>query len=247
MSTINKVGHFYGVGLGPGDPELLTLKAVRIINDADCIFVPKAGSKEESMALEIVKDLTKGKRIIESVFPMTKESLPLKEAWSKVTEEIGRELERGNNVAFLTIGDPLTYSTYVYLLKYMKDVLPASRIHTVPGITSYNAAASEANFPLLERDKKLAVVPVTDDIESLRQILESFDTVVLMKVAKSLDRIIELLEELGLANTSLFASNVGWDNAVITEDIKSLKGSGKGYMSVIIVKKPSNQVVRREL
>jgi precorrin-2/cobalt-factor-2 C20-methyltransferase len=231
-------GHFYGVGLGPGDPELLTLKAVRIIKDADCIFVPKAGSKEESMALEIVKDITTGKRIIENVFPMTKDSSLLKEAWSKVTEEIKRELELGNNVAFLTIGDPLTYSTYVYLLKYIKEALPDDRMHTVPGITSYNAAASLANFPLLERDKKLAVVPVSDDVESLRQILESFDTVVLMKVAKKLDEVIELLDDMGLANTSLFASNVGWDNAVITQDITSLKGSGKGYMSVIIVKKP---------
>lgn len=240
MSTINKVGDFYGVGLGPGDPELLTLKAARIIKDADCIFVPKAGSKDESMALEIVKDITKGKRIIENVFPMTKESSLLKEAWSKVTEEIKKELELGNDVAFLTIGDPLTYSTYIYLLKYIKDILPDDRIHTVPGITSYNAAASMANLPLLESDKKLAVVPVADDVESLRPILESFDTVVLMKVAKKLDMVIEMLEEMGLANTSLFASDVGWSNAVITQDITSLKGSGKGYMSVIIVKKPSS-------
>lgn len=230
-------GHFYGVGLGPGDPELLTLKAVRIIKEADCIFVPKSGSKEESMALEIVKDMTEGKRIIENVFPMTKDTTVLKEAWSKVTDEIKGELEQGNNVAFLTIGDPLTYSTYVYLLKYIKDVLPDDRIHTVPGITSYNAAASMANFTLLERDKKLAVVPVSDDVESLRQILKTFDTVVLMKVAKKLDAVIELLEEMGLAHTALFASYVGWDNATITQDISSLKGSGKGYMSVIIVKK----------
>lgn len=238
MFMVDKVGHFYGIGLGPGDPELLTLKAVRIIKDADCIFVPKAGSKEESMALEIVKDMTKGKRIIENVFPMTKDNSLLKEAWSKVTEEIKKELELGNNVAFLTIGDPLTYSTYVYLLKYIKDVLPDDRIHTVPGITSYNAAACMANFPLLERDGKLAVVPVSDNIESLKPVLESFDTVVLMKVAKRLDEVIELLEVMGLTNTSLFASDVGWDNAIITQDITSLKGRGKGYMSIIIVKKP---------
>ncbi|MGR3310813.1 MAG: precorrin-2 C(20)-methyltransferase, partial [Candidatus Brocadiales bacterium] len=75
------------------------------------------------------------------------------------------------------------------------------------------------------------------DVESLRPILESFDTVVLMKVAKRLDRVIEMLEETGLKNTSLFASNIGWDNEIITQDITSLKGSGKGYMSVIIVKK----------
>ncbi len=236
--TMNlEIGNFYGVGVGPGDKELLTLKAVRIIKSADCIFVPKAGTKVTSLALEIVKDIVAGKRIIEQVYPMVKDSDVLNAAWSKAANEVRGELEAGNNVAYLTIGDPLTFSTYCYLLQHLSKMIPSQNIHTVPGITSYNAAACLANFPLIEQDEKLAVIPISEEIDELRPILDKFDTVVLMKVAKKLDEVIGLLDEMGLIDNSLFASYVGSDNEHITRDLRSLKGSGKGYLSVIIVKK----------
>lgn len=234
----NEFGNFYGVGVGPGDNELLTLKAVRIIKSVDCIFVPKADTKESSLALEIVKDVVADKRIIEQVYPMVRDKTTLKTAWLKAANEIKCEVESGNNVAYLTLGDPLTLSTYCYLLQNLSELIPLKNIHTIPGITSYNAAASMANFPLLEKDEKLAIVPISKEISGLRQILENFETVVLMKVAKKLDEVIELLEEMNLIDNSLFASYVGLDNEIITRDLNSLKGSGKGYLSVIIVRNP---------
>ncbi len=114
-----EIGNFYGIGVGPGDKELITLKAVRIIKSADCIFVPKAGTKEKSLALEIVKDIVAGKRIIEQVYPMVKDRDALDNAWSKAANEVRDELETGNNAAYLTIGDPLTFSTYCYLLQHL--------------------------------------------------------------------------------------------------------------------------------
>jgi len=230
-------GNFYGIGVGPGDNELLTLKAVRIIKSVDCVFVPKADTKESSTALEIVKDVVADKRIIEQVYPMVRDKTMLEAAWSKAANEIKCEVESGNNVAYLTIGDPLTFSTYCYLLQYLSKLIPSQNIHTIPGITSYNAAACLANFPLIEQDEKLAIIPISKEVSELRPILNTFDTVVLMKVAKKLDEVIELLEEMNLIENSLFASYVGFNNELITHDLNSLKGSGKGYLSVIIVRK----------
>lgn len=231
-----KPGNFYGIGLGPGDPELLTMKAIHIIQRADCIFVPKSDTKEDSLALEIVQDYVRGKRVTEQVYPMTKDKSVLDSAWLKSAEEIRAEVINGNNVAYLTLGDPMTFSTYIYLLRQLNTLLPEHAIHTIPGITSYNAAACAANFPLLTGDERLAVIPVPKDITELRSIIEAFDTVVLMKVAKKLDEVIQLLEEMQLSENALFASYIGQRDAYLTCDIISLKGSGRGYMSVLIVK-----------
>ncbi|OHB94363.1 MAG: precorrin-2 C(20)-methyltransferase [Planctomycetes bacterium RIFCSPHIGHO2_12_FULL_52_36] len=241
------IGDFYGIGIGPGDPELLTLKAARIIKAVDVIFVPKAGIKEESMALDIVKplldDVAAGfslrnrPRVVEKVFPMVKEQEKLESHWKEAALAIKEELEKGNSVAFLTIGDPLTFSTYVYLLRCLRDMIPEEKIHTIPGVTSFNAAASLANLSLAQRDERIAIVPVPDDVEELRPILKGFDTVILMKVAKRLDKVINLLEEMDLSHHALFASHVGLKDSYLTQNLSELKGSGRGYMSIIIVRK----------
>ena len=234
----NNLGEFYGIGVGPGDSELVTLKAVRIIKSVDCIFAPRADSKASSLALDIVSNICEGKRVVEHVYPMVKDKSKLETAWLASANEIKRELDAGNSVAYLTIGDPLTFSTYCYLLQQLSKLIPSEKIHTIPGITSYNAAASLANFSLIEQSEKLAIVPVSSDISELRPILNSFDTVILMKVAKKLDEVIELLEDMELIDNSLFASYIGFENELITRDLLSLKGAGKGYLSVIIVRKP---------
>ena len=233
----NKVGEFYGIGVGPGDSELVTLKAVRIIKSVDCIFAPRADSKGSSLALDIVKDVCKGKRVVEQVYPMVRDKAKLEAAWMASANEIKSEIESGNNVAYLTIGDPLTFSTYCYLLQQLSKIIPSQNIHTIPGITSYNAAASLANFSLIEQNDRLAIIPISEDVNELRPILNSFDTVILMKVAKKLDEVIALLEEMELIDKSLFASYIGFNNEFITRDLLSLKGEGKGYLSVIIVRK----------
>lgn len=235
-----EAGDFYGVGVGPGDSELLTLKAVRIIKSVDCIFAPRADSKGSSLALDIVKDVCKGKRVVEQVYPMVRDKTKLEAAWLASANEIKREIDAGNSVAYLTIGDPLTFSTYCYLLQQLSKIVPSQNIHTVPGITSYNAAASLANFSLIEQNEKLAIIPVSEDVDELRPILNSFDTVILMKVAKKLDEVIVLLEEMKLIDNALFASYIGFKNQFITRDLLSLKCAGKGYLSVIIVRKQTH-------
>ncbi len=240
LNMKKETGDFYGIGVGPGDKELITIKAVRIIKSVDCIFAPRSDLKKSSLALDIARDVCVGKRIVEQVYPMTKDKAKLEEAWLSSANEIKSEIESGNDVAYLTIGDPLTFSTYCYLLQQLSKIIPSQNIHTIPGITSYNAVASLANFSLIEQNEKLAIIPVSRNIDELRPILNAFDTVILMKVAKKLDEVIVLLEEMKLIDNSLFASYIGFDNEFITRNLASLKGSGKGYLSVIIVRKPSH-------
>ena len=236
-----KTGNFYGIGLGPGDPELLTLKALHTIQKADCIFIPRSDTKEDSLALEIVAGYVQGKTVREQIYPMTKDKSVLSAAWVKAAKEIYTEVAAGHEVVYLTLGDPMTFSTYIYLLRHLCELLPAHAIHTIPGITSYNAAAGAANYPLLTGDERMAVIPVPANTEDLRPILEMFDTVVMMKVAKKLDEIIQLLEDMNLLENALFASYIGQKNAYLTADILSLKDTGKGYMSVLIARRARKQ------
>ena len=134
MNKNNEAGEFYGVGVGPGDSELITLKAVRIIKSADCIFAPRADSKKSSLALDIVKDITVGKRIIEQIYPMVRDKTKLEAAWRKAANEIKDEIESGNSVAYLTIGDPLTFSTYCYLLQQLTEIISSQTSTQFPAL-----------------------------------------------------------------------------------------------------------------
>ena len=231
-------GTFYGVGIGPGDPELLSLKALRIIRSTAHIFVPKAEAKADSFALDIVSPYVDKAKVHEMVFPMIRDPQRLREFWTTAANEMLTCLRRGEDVAFLTIGDPLTFSTYNYVLDIIRREVPQKNVVTVPGITSYNALAARASFSLAEGNERIAIVPVPGgDLGSLRETLRTFDTVVLMKVAKKLDAVLDLLEELGLMGRAVFGSYVGTPQEFVTRDLASLKGTGRGYMSVIIVRK----------
>ena len=231
-------GTFYGVGIGPGDPELLSLKALRVIRSAAHIFVPKAEAKAESFALDIVSPYVDKAKVHEMVFPMIRDARRLNEFWKAAAEEMLAYLRRGEDVAFLTIGDPLTFSTYNYVLEIIRRELPEKGIITVPGITSYNAVAARASFSLAEGNERIAILPVPEgDLSSLRDVLNDFDTIVLMKVAKKLDAVLAILEEMKLTDRAVFGSYVGTPKEFVTRDLASLKGTGRGYMSVIIVRK----------
>lgn len=230
-------GKLYGVGIGPGDPKLLTLKAKEILERVDVIFAPKGNDDGISYARSILESaLSKTKRFVELTFPMTRNKRILKEHWKKSAQRIIRDVEKGKQAAFITIGDPFIYSTYIYLLETINKYFPRVDIETVPGISSFNAAASAAGFPLVEGNDRLAVLPVRKDLEGLKQAFGMFDTVVLMKVGAKLDKVLELLRELKLLRRSILISRVGHANERIVSDLSSIKGKKIGYLSVIIVR-----------
>ncbi|SJZ37109.1 precorrin-2 C(20)-methyltransferase [Selenihalanaerobacter shriftii] len=228
-------GKFYGVGVGPGDPELMTLKAKRVLENVDIICTPKSAVGKESIALSIVeKVLEREITIKELIFPMTHDQDKLNAFWNEASVEIRDELEAGKDVAFITIGDPLLYSTYIYVLKRLQG--DGIEIETVPGINSYSACAAAMNRPLAEKNETVAIIPAAYDYDDLEETLKKFDNSVLMKVASNFDEVVDKLEEAGVKDYSFYASKCGQEEEVLTTDLDSLVGKDLDYLSMIIAK-----------
>ncbi len=239
MNKINKPA-FYGIGVGPGDPELLTLKAHKILNKVDIIFAPKAKIKSDSLAREIVEStLDTKKEFVELEFPMTKDKVELEKRYKNSAEIILEKINNGKQVAYLTIGDPLLYSTYIYLLEALKERSPDLIVETIPGISAYSAVAARFSFSMGEKNEKICICPVPVDLMNLKKTIEDNDTIVLMKVAKKLPEVIKLLQEMNLDKTSIFGSHVGLKNEKLVKDFNELSSPSEkeGYLSTIIVRK----------
>ncbi|MBI5048415.1 MAG: precorrin-2 C(20)-methyltransferase [Deltaproteobacteria bacterium] len=238
-SRITHHGILYGVGVGPGDPELLTLKAVRALKAADVIAIPKSKEESDSIAISIVKGIVdlSNKETVELIFPMTKDKEILRRARGDAAAAIADRLKAGKNVACITLGDPMFYSTFSYLVPLVREKLPKAEIEIIPGISSVMASAAAAVIPLAEADERLAVIPATYETEKLRNVLNDFDTIVLMKVNKIFDKVLSLLSESGLKNRAVFVERCGGDKERVVRNLESLRGERLDYLSMVIVKK----------
>ncbi|HFQ81138.1 MAG TPA: precorrin-2 C(20)-methyltransferase [Desulfobacterales bacterium] len=236
-------GTFYVVGVGPGDPELLTLKASRILKNCSSFIVPKSRADGNSTALWIVEQSlsTTDKEIVEIHFPMQKVRMgeaPAPEvsaAWQKAVDAIIIRLKNGQDVAFPTLGDPAIYSTGFYTCQTLLERAPDSKTVIVPGVSSISACAAAANVPLCQGDDMLAVVPATFNNEKLRQVFNTFQTVVLMKLHRVMPRITALLQELDLGNKAVLIEKTAQNEERIIHDCLSRQDK-LHYFSTMIVR-----------
>jgi len=233
------MSRLFAVGVGPGDPELLTRKAERILRSVPVICAPTGAADAASYALEIVESFLDRSRqeIMTRVFPMKKDESELLPFWEETAAEVAQRVREGQDVAFITIGDPLLYSTFLYLYRIFRDKYPEIDVEIVPGITSIGAAAAAAGVSLGLSADRLAILPATYEEQQLRQTLIEFDTVVLMKVSRVFDRIFELLAELGLEKNGVFVRRVGSSEEEVVTDLSSLVGKKLDYLSLLIVRK----------
>jgi precorrin-2/cobalt-factor-2 C20-methyltransferase len=245
-------GRLSVIGIGPGDPELLTLKAVRIIEESPVLCVPKGREEGSSLALSIVKKAVRldGKEIIEAHFPMRKtresqesggrrqeaEKDELNTKWNDIAGTILGKLTKGNDVAFLTLGDPTIYSTFFYLYDKLLELHPGLNIEIIPGVSSINASAARAHISLGLGNERIAILPA-NYLGNLKATLGLFDTVVLMKVNKVLDEIIRLLREMDLLGNAVCVSRAGMQDETIYRDITKIAQEGLNYFSMVIVRK----------
>src|SRR3712207_5199266 len=225
---------FYGIGVGVGDPEEITLKAINILKKLDVVVLPEAKKDEGSVAYEITKQYMKEE--IEKVFmefPMLKSLEERREARKRNAVLIQELLEQGKNVGFLTIGDTMTYSTYVYLLEHLPEKY---LVETVPGISSFVDMASRFNFPLMIGEESLKVVSLNPktDIESE---IASADNIVFMKVSRSFERLKQAIIATHNQENIIMVSNCGKENQVVTYDIEELEEENIPYFTTIILKK----------
>jgi len=237
-------GNFYVVGVGPGDPELLTVKAIRILKQCQTIIVPKGHEDGNSTALNIVEQSlsTVDKEVIEIYFPMQKVRMgipPAPEvaaAWREAAEIIIDRLRQGRDVAFPTLGDPSIYSTGFYTCQTLLELDSCAKTIIVPGVSSISACASAAGIPLCQGDDMLAVVPATFDNERLTEVLNSFQTVVLMKVHRVMPRITTLLSQIGLLQKAVLVERTAQDEERIIHNLDNLKPDELHYFSTMIVR-----------
>jgi precorrin-2/cobalt-factor-2 C20-methyltransferase len=200
MNVATSFGTFWGIGVGPGPAGYLPLAALEALRDADLVFAPRARSAETSVALQCLAGIDIApERLREIEFNMDPDRTVLREHYAQLADTIAIELCAGRNVAYLTIGDTLTYSTYGYVLAALRDKLPGLPHRTFPGITSYAAAAAALGWPLGEGKERTLILPCPDDPPALRRDIETHDIVVLMKVGARLGWVLDLLREMGIA------------------------------------------------
>ena len=227
-----KKGKFYGIGVGVGDPENITVKATKKLHEVDVIVLPEAKSGEGSTAFNIVREYLKpGVEQIFLEFPMIKDVEARKVFRKNNADKVSAELEKGKNVAFLTIGDPMTYSTYTYVLEHIADDV---EVETIAGITSFNSIVARLNVPLMIGDEDLKVVSVNRKTDIYKEI-ENNDNLVLMKISRNFEKIKKAIIETGNKENAVIVSDCGKDNEVIYWDIESMEEVP--YFSTMILKK----------
>ncbi|MGC9196239.1 MAG: precorrin-2 C(20)-methyltransferase [Syntrophobacteraceae bacterium] len=234
------LGTLFGIGVGPGDPELLTIKAARILKEVSHVFAASSSKNDYSLAYSIVSQhLREGATVEQLAFPMTFKAEQLENAWRANCEKVSAILEQGQNVAFLTLGDPLIYSTFAYLMRKVRNRFPQVNITVVPAITSFQAAAACAREPLVEGEETLTIVSGAKGTNRLAGAIDMAENVVIMKTYKHFPQILGKLREEGLEERFCFVSRCGLEGQIVEHDFTRLAAMEEppNYLSLMIIKK----------
>ena len=232
-----KTGTLYGIGVGPGDPDLITLKASKVLNKVDVVFAAASTKNSYSLAVSIAKPHIPATTPVRMLsFPMTRDKKKTEEAWRNHALTINKELELGRDVAFLTLGDCMIYSTYGYILEHIRKIASRVNVKSIPGISSYQAAASCLNVPLVEGEESLLIVSGARGGDHLRELSVKPESVVFLKAYRNIEDIDSALNESGLYNYSVGVLNCGYPEEEIVRDIKEFSKRQPNYWTLIIAR-----------
>ena len=237
------IGTLWGIGVGPGPAGYLPLAALDALRRADLIYAPRARGAELSVALQCLAgiDIDPAK-LREIEFNMDPDRSVLSEHYAQLADAIALELRAGRDVAYLTIGDSLTYSTYGYVLAALRARIPDLPQRTFPGITSYAAAASALAWPLGEGKERVLILPCPETPEELRSDILTHDIVVLMKVGPRLAWVLDLLREMGIAEHCAFARRIGLPGELLASGVGDLVANdAMGYLATLLVRRQPRQ------
>jgi precorrin-2/cobalt-factor-2 C20-methyltransferase len=235
----------YCVGCGPGDPELLTVKAVNLIKSAEVIFAPTAREGKPSIALSVVDQyIDKSTKTASLVFPMVKDKESLKDYWVRNAGEIADAVRSGKKVVYLTVGDPALYSTWIYIHRELKKSHPDVEVEIVPGVASMFAIANKAKISLAEGEETVAIVPACYDMDRVKRTAAACDTVIFLKDGRYFDNVIETLGQAGFPDNAMIAiaQDVSAPEGEILElttlaEQRGRKGPTEKYFSIMVAKK----------
>jgi len=234
MENIN-FGKLTGIGVGPGDPELMTLKAINVIKNSDIIAFP-GKSKDESMAFGIAEKAVPEiieKELLAIDLPMTKDTKRLRKNHENAALTIEKHLKAGENIAFLTLGDPAFYSTF----SYIKDIVKRDGFDTeiIAGVTSFNAVAAKLNIPISLGNESVLILPGLDEEDAIFSQSHNLpDNIIILKAGKNAGKIREVLKSAGYSAAMI--SNCGLENEEIFNNIDAIPDNAS-YFSLIIAKK----------
>ena len=238
---MNSNGTFYGIGVGPGDPELLTVKAIDALKKIDVLIAPKTEKKSDSVALSIAQPYLKSSvEIIFQTFPMIKDFAAEKKIFAANKEEILNLLRGGKNVGFATLGDPMFYSTYIYIFKLLKSC--GVKIVTIPGVPAFLAIAAKIGRPLAFGNDILTIIPATAELDAIKNFLDKTDATVLMKVYKNFPEIVDALKTHDLLDEAILVSRCGLDDEKIISDVAAHKDEPLNYLSTILTRRNSRKI-----
>ncbi len=234
-----------GIGVGPGDPELLTVKAVKAIQNADIIICPASKESRPSIALSVVDsiiDKSKNQEIVKLIFPMTKDKDVLESTWKKNANIMAQTVLSNKNVVYLTVGDPFLYSTWIYMHKDLTENYPEMKISVIPGIVSMFTFASKVGVSIAEGAEKVAIIPSCYDLSSVKEIAKNSESMIFLKDGRYFDQVIDVLKESGFPDNSIFAigQDLGTEHEIIrkmtlgevNDDTLTTK-----YFSILVVKR----------
>lgn len=233
-------GTLYGLSLGPGDPELITRRAWTLLHGEALWAYPVRRKGGASYALDIVRRAGLGVPPSATAlqFPMTHDATRLTRYWLAAAHTVQAHLATGQDVCFLVEGDASTYSTFGHLARTLAALEPTTRIETVPGVSAYHAAAARLGMPLADTDEAIAIVPAAYGIDTVDALLNSFDTLVLLKVKPLLDALIALLERRGLLAHTRFIEKIGTPAERTVTDVAQLRHADVNYLSLLLVRNP---------
>lgn len=228
-------GHFYAVGVGPGDPDLLTLRAARIIKDADVILAPQSKKSKTSIALQAIAPLLGDQEVIVSQYPMVRDNSKTRERWGLLADVVSDRCRRGQSVVQVTLGDPLIFATSSYLMEALAEQMPVEKLHVEPGISAFQMTASRFNEALTLQEDRLLLMSATD-LQAVEMALEQCETLVLFKAAGNLSGLMTLLEKHNLLHRAKLVSAGGQgEHEVRVADLSRWQRLDLGYMTTMII------------
>ncbi len=233
-------GTLFGIGVGPGDPELIPVKSVNILKQVDVVYAASSTKNDYSLAVNIVRQyIPPTTQVAMLRFPMTRDRQVARQAWRDNAATVVQTLEAGKDAAFVTLGDSMTYSTYGYVVRNVQTLAPHIRIKTIPGITSYQAAAAGLNTPLVEGDESLLIVSGNQGGAQVRHLNGKPENLVVLKAYRNIEDITAAIEENPSYVKCVGINKCGLPDEKIIRNMQELKAMPPDYWTLIIAKKQS--------
>ena len=223
-------GRLFGVSVGPGDPELMTLAAVRVIRECPVIAAPETKG-DKTLALDIVRGAmdVSGKEILSIAFPMSRDKAVVEVNYDRIAAQLAARLAAGDDIALINLGDVSVYSTFSYIAE--RVAVRGFGVAVVPGVTSFCAVSAKLGVPLVQYDETLHIVPGSADLDAA---LALPGTKVLMKSGRGLGELVRRLEKKGLLQNASMIQNCGLANERVCRTIDPAEDSGDYYTTMIV-------------